>query len=110
MLVIQVEGNQGDDSLGIAYELVSKLKTRLSVERVKEDTGAELVGTSQLTSAKSLMVNDFSEKTNFTIDLSVIDCIIDENPHFIDSITTESELVQQDSSIDEVVVDVSNSL
>jgi hypothetical protein len=89
--VIQVESNQEGDALGIAQELKNKLRGTIGIEAISSTLGAELISMSEVSFASNLMSNDFNEKARFTLNISVIDCIIEENPHLIEKVRVEED-------------------
>lgn len=106
--LIQVESNQEGDALGLAIELKNKLRGSLGLQAISSTLGGELVSMSEVSSASNLMTNDFNEKARFTLNISVIDCLIEENPHTITSVSVEGDLTQPDSTTNKINVDVPN--
>jgi len=106
--LVQVESNQEGDALGIAQELKNRLRGSLGIQAISETLGGELKSMSEVSFANSLMTNDFNEKARFTLNISVIDCIIDENPYLIETVSAEGDLTQLDSTISKINVDVTN--
>jgi hypothetical protein len=106
--LIQVESNQEGNALGIAQELNKRLRGSLGKQAISDTLGGELKSMSEVSFASNLMTNDFSEKARFTLNISVIDCIIDENPYTIETVSVEGDLTQPDSTISKINVDVPN--